>query len=105
MESFLSERGFVIIRPDEHRLVEQVRQFVAAEVIVGMHGAGLTNILFAPNAHLIELAGSYGTAAYFSICTGLGNGYTRALGVDQGDDLVVDLVALDAALRRTGFVV
>jgi capsular polysaccharide biosynthesis protein len=100
VEAFLRERGFAVIRPQEHGLAEQIRRFAAAEVIVGMHGAGLTNIVFAPGAHLVELAGSYGMAEYFSICHGLGNGYTRVACPDRGDDLTVDLTALDDALRR-----
>jgi hypothetical protein len=100
VEGQLVSRGFEVIRPEELTLGEQIRRFAAAQLIVGMHGAGLANIIFAPDAHLVELAATYGTAAYFSICSGLGNPYTRVSCADRGDDLIVDLAALDAGLQR-----
>ena len=37
---------------------EQAALFAAADIVVGVHGAGLTNIVFAPEgAHIVELGG------------------------------------------------
>lgn len=44
----LEEQGFEKIIPGEMTIKEQARAFSVAEVIVSPHGAGLTNILFAP---------------------------------------------------------
>jgi hypothetical protein len=52
----LQRRGFSIVTPGEHGLLEQARLFANARVIVGVHGAGLTNMAFSPaNARIIEL--------------------------------------------------
>jgi capsular polysaccharide biosynthesis protein len=104
VEKLLADRGFVTIRPEEHTLADQIRIFAGSEIIVGMHGAGLANVLFAPHAHLVELVGAYGTSAYFRMCSALGNRYTRVGGLDRGDDLVVDAKALGELLRRNGVV-
>jgi Glycosyltransferase 61 len=97
----LERRGFLVMRPEQHPLREQVAMFSRASLIVGMHGAGLTNVLFAPSAHLVELAGDYGGPEYFSMCHGLGNPYTRVQSKDRGDDIYVDLGVLESALPAT----
>ncbi len=52
----LKKRGFKVIIPGKHTLAEQVKMFKEAKVIMGPHGAGLTNLLFADNFKaLIEL--------------------------------------------------
>jgi Glycosyltransferase 61 len=94
----LEERGFQTVRPGEHSLSDQISLFSRASIIVGMHGAGLTNILFAPDAELVELVGSYGGSEYFSMCRGLVNRYTRVQCEDRGEDVYVDLGLLRSAL-------
>jgi hypothetical protein len=100
VRSCLEERSFRVVRPGEHSVADQISLFSRASVIVGMHGAGLTNVLFAPNAELVELVGSYGGSDYFSMCRGLGNPYTRVQGEDRGEDLYVDPSLLRSALDR-----
>jgi len=52
--ALMEEHGFEIYDPHEHD--DQPADFSAAGVIVGAHGAGLTNILFAPEgAKVLEL--------------------------------------------------
>ena len=52
----LTELGFTCIDPGTLSFKEQVALFQGAHVVVGVHGAGLTNILFAPpGGALIEL--------------------------------------------------
>jgi capsular polysaccharide biosynthesis protein len=94
----LEERGFECFRPADHSLGDQISLFSRASVIVGMHGAGLTNILFAPSAALVELVGSYGGSDYFSMCRGLRNPYVRVQCEDRGENLYVDLDVLRSAL-------
>ena len=54
--SSLRQRGFVCIDPGTLTFDEQVALFRDAGVVVGVHGAGLTNLLFAPeDGVLIEL--------------------------------------------------
>lgn len=44
----LHEFGFEVVNSEELDFAAQVRLFASAEAVVGPHGAGLTNILFAP---------------------------------------------------------
>lgn len=54
---YLHNRGFNIITPGEMSVREQVRAFSEADLIVGGHGAGLTNILFSrEGTRVCELA-------------------------------------------------
>lgn len=52
----LAERGFTMVCPGELPWTEQIAAFAHADWIVGPHGAGFTNILFArPGSRLVEL--------------------------------------------------
>ncbi|MFT3780395.1 MAG: glycosyltransferase family 61 protein [Nibricoccus sp.] len=52
--TFLKSRGFERIEPMTWE--ENVLAFASAEVVIGPHGAGLSNVVFCPaGAHLIEL--------------------------------------------------
>lgn len=51
-----ARRGFVTVRLEELSFDDQASLFAGAEVVMGVHGAGFTNMLFAPpGALLIEL--------------------------------------------------
>lgn len=103
---FRSE-GHEVLEPHLITLAEQIRRFSKASLIVGLHGAGLTNILFAPGAALLELIGDYGDGVYFGMAGRLGQPYEMLACQSVGDDVVVDLealkkrVAIRAATRRT----
>ena len=48
--------GFEVFDPGRHSFEEQIEAFSEAEAVVGVHGAGLTNILFAPEGcRVLEL--------------------------------------------------
>jgi hypothetical protein len=96
---FLQSRGFEIVRPEMLSVAEQVRICSRARVMVGMHGAGLTNLLWAPRARLIELCGSYGGLDYVRLARSLGNPYKRMTCEAQGDNIVVNLRELGYALE------
>ena len=52
----LARRGFEVLKLASLPLAEQVRAFAEAKLIVGPHGAGLTNIVFAAsNATVVDL--------------------------------------------------
>jgi capsular polysaccharide biosynthesis protein len=47
---------FEIVKVDPHRPWEQVQASAGADLMVGVHGAGLTNLMFMrPGGHLLEL--------------------------------------------------
>lgn len=55
--SFLSTRGFTALANNSRSLHEQARLFRSAQIVVGVKGAALTNMMFATNgAHLITLS-------------------------------------------------
>jgi len=57
--SYFSEAGYVIAQPEQLSLKEQIDLFSTATVIVGQTGAGLANMLFAPEgAKIIVLSGN-----------------------------------------------
>jgi len=52
----LEEYGFTAIQLERYTFAEQVHLFARAEVIIGAHGAGLTNIVFcAQRAKVVEI--------------------------------------------------
>ncbi len=79
----LQQAGFEIILPSEMSFMAQVEAFAEASVIVGPHGAGLTNIAFAPrDSIVIEITNSYNhTYNFFSdIADAVGCTYARYSG-------------------------
>lgn len=58
----LSELGFLVIKASRISFSSQIKLFACAKLIVGMHGAGLANIVFSPqNSVLVELRPSLST--------------------------------------------
>jgi hypothetical protein len=56
LEPVLAERGFEIIRWEEHSMAEQIRIAAEANVMVGPHGTTLLNSLYCqPGAKLLEI--------------------------------------------------
>lgn len=92
--------GHEVLQTDHLTLAEQIRLFSKAVVIVGLHGAGLTNILFAPHAGMLELTGSYGDGLYFGMTARLGQPYHALVCEPRGDDVVVDLETLKNDVSR-----
>lgn len=58
-ENAMKEHGFHIVTPGNLSFYDQVRTFKSAEIIVGVMGAGMTNIIFANSgAKIINLSPS-----------------------------------------------
>jgi capsular polysaccharide biosynthesis protein len=56
LEAALTRRGFQIVRPEGKSVVDQIKLFAGADVIVGPTGAGMTNAVFAPpGSTLVEI--------------------------------------------------
>jgi capsular polysaccharide biosynthesis protein len=94
----LRSEGFDILEPHRLTLAEQIRQFSEASLIVGLHGSGLTNVLFAPQAAVLELFGAYGDGVWFGMTTRLGQSYDAMSCQAVGDDVIVNLEALKQRL-------
>ncbi|HDY93958.1 MAG TPA: glycosyltransferase family 61 protein [Pseudoalteromonas sp.] len=107
--SLVNEFGFEVFVPGDNTFAEQVNVFSNASIILGIHGAGMTNILWAKprSSKVIEIVvdgvddPGY---RYLSEMLGLSYYYVRSRPVGNSkngiafDDVEVDLVALKALL-------
>lgn len=81
IEEFLQEFGFEIVEMSKLSFLEQVKICSEAKVVVGPHGAGLTNTLFCQKAKILEMfAPSYVNACYWMLSNQVGNEYYYILG-------------------------
>ena len=111
----LADRGFERIDPGTMSVVDQIRSFAEADVIVSPHGSALANIVFASaGACVIELfPRGHIVPDYWKMACGVpGLEYRYLAGADATDrcdrsrmlvtDVVVDIDALLATLEETG---
>jgi hypothetical protein len=107
----LEKRDFTTVNCEDLPMKEQIALFSQAEVVLGPHGAGLSNVLFAPsNCTLIELFGApHLNLCYWTLCTQLETPYAFLLakgisgrGGTQRPDLGVDVGRLEALLDHLG---
>ena len=77
LEKALAKRGFETYVVEDFSHQEQIELFYDAEVVVGAHGAGLTNVLFSDKLSVVELF-PYSWMPYphyFYLCKSLGHSY------------------------------
>lgn len=104
VEAALAEQGFETVVLTELDFMAQKRLFRDADVIVGTHGAGLTELLYAEDAAVVELFGSYVVPPYYEMAQAVGHRYGCLLCDPRGDDLFVDVTELLEAVDRTNTV-
>jgi hypothetical protein len=106
--------GFEILDPGRLSFAEQVSTFASASHVIGIHGAGLTNVVFGgrDGARVLEIhpprPSKWGgpAADYFFLCRSLGHRYDGIIGIPVAEDSTwaspfrVDLEELRAALDR-----
>ena len=104
----LEKRGFTAVTPGGLSVRDQAALFAGASVVVGPHGAGLTNAAFmAPGGALVELTHTgrvVGT--YHELAGAVGLRYAAVVGDMTGDtsqpilaDFTIDVDAIDAAVE------
>ncbi|WP_049926535.1 glycosyltransferase family 61 protein [Natronomonas moolapensis] len=86
--------------PGELSVREQVALFSRADLVVGPHGAGLTNIVFGEDLAVIELFGGKQIATFDRLAAALGHTYAYLEGEGVGVDIRVDTDALDRTIAR-----
>jgi Glycosyltransferase 61 len=98
----LARYGFEVVAPGTSSFRDQVALFASAEAIAGPHGAGLTNILFAPkSAKLVEFFPVNAIRnTYFLLSVSLGQTHRALIGGEAGrkDWFDVDPIQLDGRL-------
>lgn len=80
----LSNYGFETVQPETLSYLEQVSLFSEAGMIVGAHGAGLTNMLFCqPGFSAVELFNGYYSRVYWSLAATMGVKHYKNLQSNQ----------------------
>jgi len=78
----LKKYGFEIVLAEDLSFYRQIEVFTGASVIAGMHGAGLTNMVFMPpDSAVIEVrqAGDRQNNCYFSLADALRHRYNYVI--------------------------
>lgn len=97
----LRRYGFEKYVLTDHSVAENVALFAGADVVVAPHGAGLTNLVYADDASVVELFRANDVRPeYFVLSEQVGHEYRYLLCDYEGPDLVVDTAALEAVLAR-----
>jgi capsular polysaccharide biosynthesis protein len=98
--SALADFGFEPTTLSDKTLPEQIRLFQSAEIIIAPHGAGNTNLLFAPpDCVMIELMGpTIYSPSFLVIASTLGQPYGYVGCAERGRDVVVDPSAVRTVL-------
>ena len=69
-------------------VVEQIKLFQGAQIIVAIHGAGLVNMIFSkPGTKVVELFQALGDTTFVYLADGIGMDYTPVQTVDFITDL------------------
>jgi capsular polysaccharide biosynthesis protein len=89
LEERLGELGFRSYVLGELPVAEQITLFAGAEAVVAPHGAGLTNLVYARRAAVVELFGRRLKPVYYRLARLLGHPYRYMLCEPAGgrDDL------------------
>jgi capsular polysaccharide biosynthesis protein len=101
--SVLESCGFQRIFLEELPWAMQVRTLADAEMVAGMHGAGLTNILFSDAKALLEFHNPMEARPYFAVfARELGMNYAYVVGSLRGRSACFDNITIDPALVAKG---
>lgn len=109
--SLLRQYQFATVYLEDYSFAEQVELLRDAEILVGMHGAGLTNLLFLPKgAQVVEFMNMESmNLCYYHLASAVGIQYSCILckpiiepTIDPNHfDIVVDLAQLESSLKAT----
>jgi capsular polysaccharide biosynthesis protein len=117
VRTFVETRGFEVVSAASLTVAEMARLMAGARCVVGAHGAGMVNVVFAPPpASVVELYGWHITAEYWLLCEQLGHRHhclecaapdggrevaaTKSKAVRNAADVIVDLDRLGRMLER-----
>jgi hypothetical protein len=88
VEDYLREIGFEIVQMSELPFLEQVKICAEAKIVVGPHGAGLSNIIFCRDAKVLEIfSPSYVNECYWSLINIEGAEYYYLIGENTPENL------------------
>lgn len=96
VRAILDAEGFQSVCLEDLPWVEQVRLVSGADFIVGLHGAGLSNILFAKAKSLIEFQNPFEVRPYFALMAReLDMNYAYLVGALEGHSINFDNITIN----------
>ncbi|WP_242918161.1 glycosyltransferase family 61 protein [Pontibacter liquoris] len=101
--ALLARYGFDVVRAEELSYQQQVQLFFEAEVVIGPHGAGMTNVLFAAQCQVLEFhPANLIKTHYFLLCKGLDFPYSAIIGSagDVQENYTVDVREVELWLEK-----
>jgi hypothetical protein len=98
----IDDLGFERVTLAGMSIVEQIRLFQSAEMVIAPQGAGNTNLLFAPADCVVTelLTPAIYTWSFMAVASTLGQLYGFVGGTQVGDDLVVDVTVVRRVLEQ-----
>ena len=91
LTSRLEKMGFTCVDLEDLTFQQQILLFKEAEIIVGPHGAGLTNMIWSEQARIVEIFGQPIIPCYYKLARQLGFEYTCVVGDVQDGDIRINL--------------
>jgi hypothetical protein len=99
----LANQGFKILKAENLTFKEQIELFLNVEILIGVHGAGLTNGIWTPRAKLIELMPSDRINRCFEWQSNLlESSYERILFNPEKPDIGAIIKKLDSLVHQSG---
>jgi capsular polysaccharide biosynthesis protein len=106
----LASKGFTTVYPEEHDFKDQVKMFQAADFVLSVKGAALTNLIFSgPNCNAMLLSHSAFIDPFFWDVCGYTNSNYSEIFCEPTDDrppsvanIIVDMQLLEDALDANG---
>lgn len=96
VEQRVAQHGFVVVRPEDYKLRQQVRIFREARHVVGVDGSGLHNVLFAPSGAVLSVIDMHRINLWHAGVANVGDQHVSHLCADevpgQGWYLPVDVL-------------
>jgi len=90
----IRDLGFEVVRPEQLSLMEQIRTFQSANLICGVFGAGLANVIFSPpGTSLLELQEPMNAPRswFWQMTSVLGHEYQCLTGQSIANDVAYEL--------------